>query len=468
MKRLAFLVLGAALAGSVWAQTFAIRQPVEGARIRETYNVRIPARTVPGNAYIGIYVNARFIEAVRPDVEGQDFVYALDTRKLKIADGPTTIEAVLYLDRGDERPTQDISRTSVNVTVDNSASIVATVSQAQALLGSRGFEVPTEHEKFRFLFAVDNVYSNGDGMVRIKALPDKNRDYGFFRIPQEGNVVRKVYSNEMAPNYMRMTNKGREIFGTVAPVWAIDGTSGTARLNGFFLGVPFPILPSKRIKPGDVWQGAFSLGRVTADLGANRLSDVIPGRGSFEAVEYQRGIACARIRTSVASGAADLTNLGNLGFNQLNRSLRLDSVAWISLNGGVILRHEINFVQEALVDGTPGSFGPATPGAGTGRQGSGSGANPDKGSTGQIDWMKPIYDPQRDANGNWSLVSLAQQPPSGSQFGGGRPPEGGRFMGGVPPTGTDQTGRGNQVTRPRPVGRQIIRVSLNAVIELEK
>ena len=501
MKRLAFLVLGAALAGSVWAQTFAIRQPVEGARIRETYDVRIPARTVPGNAYIGIYINGKFVEAVRPEVIGTDFVYPLDTRKLNVADGPATIEAVLYVDLGDDRPTQVISRTSVNVTVDNSSSIavpeggidlkykfasgrelnyaysaetsLATVSQAQALLGSRGFEAPIERNSSRFLFAVDNVYSNGDGMIRVKPLPDKNRDYGFIRLASEGNTVRKVRASEMPPTYMRMTNKGREIFGAREPYFELDAQTGGLRGLNAFLNLPVPILPTKKIKPGDVWQGAFSLGRAGVEFGGNRVSDVIPGRGTFEAVEYQRGVECARIRTSVASGAADLKDLGNLGFNQQNQSLRLDSVAWITIKGGIILRHEISLVQEALVDSNL-QIGPAAGFPGRGGAGSGSGAN--GGSSqgqGSADFFSPVYDPHRDQDGKWSMFKLVpQQPPSGGPprgFGPGNlppgvpPGSGGRFMGG-PPTNNDQSQQ-NQV---RPVGRQIIRVSLNAVIELER
>lgn len=508
MKRLAFLVLGAALAGSVWAQTFAIRQPIEGARIRETAKVRIPARTVPGNAYIGLYVNGQFVEAVRPEVEGQDFVYDLDTRMLKakkgIGDGPATIEAVLYVDPGENRPSQVVSRTAVNVTIDNSASInvpesgydlryrfgagrefryeiasetsLAQVSQAQALLGSRGFEVPVEREKFRFLMAVDNVYPDGDGMIRIRALPDKDREYAFVRVASEGNTVRKVYQSEMASVYMRMNSKGREQFGAVPPYIPMEGTTGNARVLDLFLRLPFPILPTKRIKPGDVWQGAFSLGRAL-DAISDKVTDVIPGRGTFEAVEYQNGKACARIRTTVASGAADLKNLSNLGFNQQNQSLRLDSVAWITLNTGVIVRHEINLVQEALVD-VPISAAPQAPGAGTqGPAGSPVRSSGTERGAVSVDAITPIYDPHKDENGTWQVFRLnAQQGPGGGTTSGSGafPPGGGvqsgrgGFPGGRVAPGASGPGFGAPAQpAARPVGRQIVRVSLSAVIQLE-
>jgi len=511
MKRLAFLVLGAALAGSVWAQTFAIRQPVEGARIRETYNIRIPARTIEGNEYIGIYVNGKFIEAVRPEVEGQDFVYPLDPRSLRdkkgLQPGHATLEAVLYQDPGENRPSQVISRTAVNVSIDNSASIVvpesgfdlkykfssgkelryemtsetslARVSQAQALLGSRGFEVPVEREKFRFLMAIDNVYNDGDGMIRLRALPDKDRDYAFIRLASEGNAVRKVYQSEMASVYMRMSNKGREEFGAIAPYIPIEGTSGNARILDFFLRLPFPILPSKSIKPtapDNVWQGAFSLGRSINTV-TDRVTDVIPGRGTFEAVEYQNGRPCARIRTSVASGAADLRNLSNLGFNQQNQSLRLDSVAWISLATGVIVRHEITLVQEALIDNPepvsqpgvaagggvrPGQGG-VTPVPGNGQQGGGI----------QNDSIIPVYDPHKDEEGNWRVYRLQVQnggvPPSGppGQFRGGPGPGIPRGPGPGVPGGPGFNGPQPVQATPRAVGKQIVRVSLSAVIQLE-
>ncbi|MFX8516186.1 hypothetical protein ABTM14_19640, partial [Acinetobacter baumannii] len=79
----------------------------------------------------------------------------------------------------------------------NSETSLARVSQAQALLGSRGFEVPVERDKYRFLMAIDNVYGDGDGMIRIRALPDKDRDYAFLRLASESNTVRKIYQTEM-------------------------------------------------------------------------------------------------------------------------------------------------------------------------------------------------------------------------------------------------------------------------------
>lgn len=513
MKKVVMLMMAAALAGSALAQTFAIREPVEGARIRETYKVRIPARSLPGNAFIGIRINGQFIEAVRPEADGNDFIYNLDTRKLKLADGPAVLEATLYIDLGDDRPMQVINRTAVNVTIDNTSTIrvpeggydlryryrsgselnygfsaetaIATVSQAQALLGSRGFEVPTERENFRFLMAVDNSYANGDGMVRVKALPNKDRDYAFIRLASEGNTVRKVHSTEMAPVYMRLTNKGREVFGAQAPYFGIDGANGGGKILDLFLRLPFPVLPEKRVKPGDIWQGAFSLGRSSGvSFSVDRVTDLIQGRGSFEAVEYQRGVPCARIRTSVASGAADLKNLSNLGFNQQNQSLRLDSVAWLSLSGGTIMRHEISLVQEALVEGAPsaassqsgapagvGSRGgrPGARGGGPGARGGGPGAGGDVDGGSDERTFSPVYDPQRDPDGRYSLFTLALQdrpsgPPPG--FFGGSGGEGGRPRG--VPGGGQGTIPGVPQTPSKPAGKHIVRVTLNALIELER
>jgi len=503
MKKVVMLMLAAALAGSALAQTFAIREPVEGAKIRETYKVRIPARALPGNAFIGIRVNGQFVEAVRPEADGNDFIYNLDTRKLKLADGPAVLEATLYIDLGDDRPMQVINRTAVNVVVDNSTTIrvpeggydlrymyrsgselnygfsaetaIATVSQAQALLGSRGFEVPTERENFRFLMAVDNSYANGDGMVRVKALPNKDRDYAFVRLASEGNTVRKVYSAEMAPVYMRLTNKGREVFGAQTPYFGIDGANGGGKILDLFLRLPFPVLPEKRVKPGDIWQGAFSLGRSSGvSFSVDRVTDLIQGRGSFEAVEYQKGVACARIRTSIASGAADLKNLSNLGFNQQNQSLRLDSVAWLSLASGTIMRHEISLVQEALVEGAaststhPQTGTAASPGSRGVRPGSrGGGRNSgDDGDAGGDFSFTPVYDPQRDPDGRYSVFSVAAQdrpsgPPPGFFGGSGRPT-------GAPGGGRPGTIPGVPQSPAKPAGKHIVRVTLNALIELER
>ncbi len=378
------------------AQTFTIRRPANGAKVRETVAIRIPNKSIPDAGYIGVYVNGKFLEAVLPPVEGDDYVYRLDTKARGIADGPTTIEVVLFQDQA-ERP-RIINRSSITVTVDNHTGIqlpedgvrlrykftpgkeivyqvqerttLSYVSQALAQIGARGREVPLDIERFRLMYAIDNAYntaSGREGLIRIQPLPDKGKDYAI--ITTDGATEAKRYfSHEMHPVYMRITDTGREVFSQAPNYWPMEGTSGDSYRSDLYAFMALPILPASAVLPGDPFPAATPVSAIPLDK-KNEVDDyftAIDARGTFEGVEWQSGIPCAKLRTIVAQGAEDLKGMENV--NQIEgetQRVSMEQVIWFALDRGLVVRSELIQSQEALV----------TIGGGTGG-GSGTGGAP--------------------------------------------------------------------------------------------
>ena len=391
MKRILIAAMALTICASAMAQgTFTIRRPVDGSKVKEVIKVRIPKNSIPDGGYVGIYLDGKFLEAVMPDVEGDDYVYQLDSQAKEIADGEHTIEAVLFVDFS-QRP-RIVNRTSVKIVVENKSSIkmpekgfslrynftpgkehryqltqkqtVSMISQAMAQVGGRAAERSLEVEKFRMMYAVDNAYAVGngrkDGLVRIQPLPDKGKDYAYLTIAGE-TEPKKYYDYDMAPIYMRVTDTGREKFSGMPTYFPLEGTSGDASKLDLLLMLPLPVLPTQPVKPGSVWQDTFLLGSLNLDerFEVDKFTKGLPARGEFVGLEWRNGIPCAKLKTTIAVGAKDLKDVK--GLNQVEGQavkLELNLVTWFALDRGKIIRMEQNIMQEALVDSGSGAGGP--------------------------------------------------------------------------------------------------------------
>ncbi len=416
MKRLIAVAMATVIVASTFAQgTFTIRRPADGSRVRETVAVRIPKNSIPQGGYVGIVVNGKFLEAVLPDVQGDDYVYQLNTVARKIPDGPATIEVVLYM-ASDTNPVV-LNRSSVNVTVDNKSSIVVPangfnlkysfvkgvergyslkantsigmVTQAQAALGSRGREIVLDEERIRFLWATDNAYIiNGrtEGLQRIQILPYKGKDYA-WGTPGGGTEKILIFEDQMMPMFHRLTNKGREVFSSVPFYIPLEGTSGASRNpQDWYLNLPFPILPANAVKPGDVFPSFFPQSSVSPEEAMDKDKHMtnLPGRGVFDGVQWYRGMPCAKLTTSLQLGAQDLKDVEALnGFPGNPQNLKVQQIVYFAIDRGVVIRQELNFMQESLVTIGGGGGGGAA-GGGPGRpslSGSGGGGGPSQGSS---------------------------------------------------------------------------------------
>ena len=499
-----FLIAAAffALAGMTVAQgTFTIRRPVDGSTVRETVKVRIPKNSIPEGGYIGVYVNGKFLEATLPDVEGNDYVYNLDTKKRNLPDGEHTVEVVLFVDFS-EKP-RIVNRSSVRIKVDNSTSIkvpanglalryrfnpgkewtysltrktsVSLLSQALAQVGGRAPSRDLEAEKTRIMYAIDNAYGSNasrEGLVRIQGLPDKGRDYTVVSVSGASEPAPR-FSYEMHPIYMRVTATGREVFSAAPPYFPLEGTSGDGARTDLYYIFPLPVLPSRTVKPGDVWDAPFLLPTFEFDSKDEKdtFTRGISSRGVFEGVEWYRNMPCAKIRMTLSAGPRELAGMSNV--NQVEgeaSKIEIEQVLWFAIDRGMVVRVDRNQTQESIIE-SQAAGAPAGGGSGSGAPPAGQrpGGNSLAASTNPEEYLASlnlIYRPQFDLKGGLTLFQRrggGPQGPGGRGLGGddedrggpGGPPAGfGGFQGGG--------GAGGGLTV-----RQVLRIQSSISMELE-
>ncbi|HMS53949.1 MAG TPA: hypothetical protein PKA27_00985 [Fimbriimonadaceae bacterium] len=331
MRSLGITLLFALAAVASAQAPFTIVRPADGSKVREKVNILFPKNSVPSTGYIAIYVGGKFVEAVVPPVEGDYLKYVLDTKGKKIADGKLNIKAVLYADTGERSRIIDTSE--IDVEVANSSSIAvpengltlryrftpgaqyvykleqkigtSNLTENQAKGGARVAELPVDFETLRLLYAVDNAYSNGDGLVRVQALMPKGKDKIIFTDPGDGET--NVYNDyDMHSVYSRLSSTGAEVFSSVPRYFPMEGSSqGGTVLNLYAFGFPLPVFPSKAVKPGSFWNAPFQIPNVDINKRDELKSFVqrIPNvRGDFEKVEWEMGHPCAKIKHSYEMG----------------------------------------------------------------------------------------------------------------------------------------------------------------------
>jgi hypothetical protein len=410
MKRWISSLVLAGLTAAVMAQApFTIVRPADGARVREVVRVLIPKDSVPRNGYVGVFLNGRLIEATLPPVEGEYRVYSLDTKARGIADTeagkPMQLELVLYGEEG-ERP-RVIERTSIELHISNKANIpvpneglrlrygfrpggelvynfeqriiLSQISERQNQLGGRAAQEDVEGERIRLLYAVDNSYPNGDGLLRLQALPQKGKTYADLTPASDENQQR-FFQNQMAPIFMRVSSTGHEVFASIPPFVPMDGTAGSGSRTDLYAAFPLPTLPDKAVRPGDSWQSRFQRGRLDLDRLHTLTSIVqrIPARGEFLGTEWEMGHPCAVIKNTIQAGSIEdapgsLTNRPSAaaaGNNQPieDERISVEETIWFALDTRQVIKVVRDTKVDRKVDVAPMS------GAGVGAPGGAAGA----------------------------------------------------------------------------------------------
>ncbi len=457
MKRSFVTLVFMAVVGAAFAQApFTIVRPADGSKVREKVNVLIPKGSVPQGGYIGVFLNGKFIEAreaIAP-ASAKYFTYVLDTKGRGIADGKVNLEIVLYVDYS-ENP-RIVDRSSVTLNVANSASIaipangfrlrykfrpktelvytlqqrvaLSTISGTQNRAGGRPAELPIEAEKIRLLYATDNAYGNGDGLIRMQAMPLKGKDYAVLTTSIDPEPKR-YFDYMMAPVYMRVTSTGREVFGSVPSYFGMEGSSSTGEdvtLN-LYATYPLPTLPDKPVRPGASWQSRFQNG--TLDLSKlpemTKVTSSFPARGEFVGVEWEMGHPCAKIKNTISAGttSVDGKRLAAQGSAFADDKVEMVETIWFALDKGVVIKSVRDMTIDRKIEsqGTaPGGFGgPGGPGMPPGR----GGVQPPGGDPGL---------PGADRQGGRSGPQRPGGPPGGPgpQGPGGFGPQGGGRSGG--------------------------------------
>lgn len=387
MKRVLLSLIFAGSAALALCQApFTIVRPADGAKVREDVRILIPKNSVPKSGYVGIFLDGKFLEAVVPNLSGRYYEYMLDTKSKNISDGKHTIEAVLYVDYSDSP--RIVDRSAITINVQNQANIpvppaglllryhfkagtqltysllqrvaLNTITQQQQQLGGKAAEMPLDYEKIRMLYSIENTYGDGDGLLRLQAEPLKNKKYVMFT-PSNGSTTPSLfYDTQMAAIYMRLTSTGMEVFGSVPefiPTQGINVQGGTE----LFANWPLPTLPTKRVRPGDVWQTRFQVPKwnLLNLTGANSVIDSYPARGEFKGVEWEMGHPCAKIYHSMVTGGKPSAK-GGISSNRTS----MEETIWFALDKGQVIKMVRN--QSYDTAGGPPSAGGAGGKTGTG------------------------------------------------------------------------------------------------------
>lgn len=523
MNRCMATLIGVAVAGLAVAQApFTIVRPADGSKVREKVRVMVPKNSVPSGGYVGVFVAGKFVEATVPQPKDKYLEYVLDTKARDIADGPLNIELVLYVDQNDQP--RIVDRSSVDVILSNSASIkvpddgiklrykwrigteyvynletrtqLATLSEAQAKLGARGTDLPVEAEKLRMLYSVDNVFSNGDALLRMQALPTKGKDYAFITTTSspEGRIFMDY---EMHSLYMRVTGTGREMFGSIPFYVPLEGTAGESSRTDLFAVHPLPMLPDKPVVPGDVWQARFQDGNIDLEKlhEQNRVTKSLIARGEFLGVEWESGFPCAKIKHVIEAGANQkpkpdgppddgtlrVESDASTGIEDEKESI--EETIWFALDRGIIIKVirdetiERKITAPAYGGQTGGPMGGPTggpmggpPGAMGGPMGGPRGGPPGAmgGSGGTLGGPRTGSGGGMNSPGMGLSTNLNQlmQPPGGNTKGGGQGGPPGGAMGGP---GGGMYGANRGMTGQNAGGQtRYIRLKVQTIFTLER
>lgn len=446
--------------------SFTIVRPFDGSKVREMVKVLFPKNSVPDQTgYVGIFIDGDFIEAVAPKLSADKkfYEYTLDTKAL--ADGTHKLEAKLYVDYSNQPRIVDTS--SVDITVANKSSIAvpedgfklrykfapgseriyrmqhktiinAISEEDQKKQGSRPFQIQEEGESLKLLYAVDNAYGNGDGLVRLQIVPDKgikNREFSYVTTAGASGPER-FYPENMAGIYMRITSTGREVFGSIPDYFGLEGNVGAGQRLALYAAFPLPTLPSKGVKPGDSWGSNIQRGALDLEKRdtVNSVVSIVPARGEFLGVEWEMGHPCAKIKNSIAQGTP-VKKAGSKTENISDQKVSIEETIWFALDTGVVVKFFRDQTVEGKADfgiltgqsGNGGQSGPAgNPGPGQGRGGSRGGGK---------DGPNPNDFRKSSANLKFQSAGGGMLPPPGSgpaQGGGGGFGPGGGQGGGTP------------------------------------
>ena len=401
MRRAFSTLLLIAFGVAAMAQSsFTIVRPTDGSKVREQIKVQIPLDSLGEGDYVGIFVGGKFIEAVAPPPKPEGdakpekfFVYVLDTKKRGIPDGPVQIKAVQYSTAGGAPIIKET--TSVDVNVENSASIpvpedgfqlrykwvpgkrytydlsqlvaYSSISDRQKQLGGTAAELEMESEHLLMEYEVVNSYPSKegtDGLIRIQPLPEKGKDKVFLRTA--GNPDGQLYDlTDMQPLYMRVTQTGREVFGSVPPYISSDLSNQSMSNTLLLAAYPLPTLPSKAIKPGDPYSTGFQLGNLDLSklFETKALSSAVEARGEFLSVEWEMNHPCAKLRLTKAMGAQ--TAEGQRIFSKASGDISaqtIEETIYFALDLGMVIKMVRDLSVE--VKATQQAAGPAAGGRG--------------------------------------------------------------------------------------------------------
>ena len=364
---------------AVAQSSFTIVRPADGSKVKETVHILIPKKSVPeSGGYIGVFLNGKFLEARGPQslvpaskqIKDKYLEYDLDTKALGVPDSepgkPSKLELVLYVDFN-EKP-RIVDRSSIDVYIGNKANIpipsgglklrysfapgtesiykldrkitLSSITKGQNLSGGRANEEDIAESSRRMLYAIDNRYDNGDGLVRSQFLTEPGKDYIISTVRGE---PKKYDDTQLVPVYMRQTNTGMEVWSSLPIYYGIDGANAQTSYEHLLTVEPFPSLPEKTVKVGSTWRTRFLQDALTTDENwheIEKFTEALDGRGELQSVEWENGHPCAVIHNTIRFGdsTTDGQKLKKAGAKFSDSKIELDEYIWFSLDSRRVLK----------------------------------------------------------------------------------------------------------------------------------
>lgn len=366
--------------GVAWAQApFTIVRPLDGARVRETVQVRFPIRSVPQGGFIGVSIDGKFVEAVAPaalrsDRERGHYIYEWNTKARNVPDGQHTIELTLYSGTEGGNP-RVLARSSVRVIVANEIkppaggirlqyrwlppgkivryNMTYTVKESTEIQYS-GL-TPEENTLYELRFKGDlNVldWRNNLGLISWIVFPPAVRG-----APGQYEVLT---GKNFAPVYQEVESTGRVRYQN-----ARIGEQLQQEYDVLYYWVgDLAIIPPKPLKPGDRWTGTIVLGNPLRSGDISEVAeDQVPAAARLERFEWERGYKCAKIVYEFTGNLPGDVDVGGIRLEKAKIKFRRET--YFAYDIGQIVRQrttiEIETTQREQAGASGGFMGGGAP-----------------------------------------------------------------------------------------------------------
>lgn len=291
-----------------YAQTeVEVVRPLDGATVRETVKVIVPALSVPSGGYVSISIDGRRRSAIAKDLQADAFIYEWDTKSLDpdaslplAQRQPREGEHAVTVQAFDSAGRSYGEAKTITVNVRNKASElmppsglmlayslktgaiskyrftsvtnIKDVAGARELAATIGQEI--EGWELTILHSIEDLRPDGTALIRQKMDGMLRLLQGGRSVPVLGHIAKAAYKIE---------DKAGRTLGMIQ-----------SRAAGIAFTVDLPNLPVSRVRIGDSWT---SVDNVFQDVttGSNMS---MPCSSTLEGLEWQGGHPCAKIRTT--------------------------------------------------------------------------------------------------------------------------------------------------------------------------
>lgn len=394
MKRLVISLLLLAYCG-VWAQApFTIVRPQNNARVREKVEVRVPLRSVPPGAFIGVTIDNQFVEAIAPsamrtDREKDQLVYDWDTKALKVPDGKHKIELTLYSPGGETQAPRILERTSVNLEVANQIKVPA----GGILLRYRW--TPNRAVSYRSSFQIKNVSEVKQSGLTPQEELLIDMQYGMLLSVLTPSTTQSLISWTPLTPMKILTGQQYNFYDeqSVGPVFQEIGSTGAVHYQSHALGREggttfysvgdLPILPARKVPVGFEWASQIVLydALESGSKGDVAIAQRIPCRAKLESFEWEKGYKCAKIVYELSGTIPGRTQVAGMSLDRMK--FKLHRVVYFAYDIGQVVRSSLNIELEQTIrqqgGGMMGGMGTGGPPGIGGRGGFGMGGEDDDG-----------------------------------------------------------------------------------------